>query len=133
MQHIAFMESEDNRKFTQGFVQVSASPWRAQASVVRSGPKPRMVIDCPHTIIRHTSKDALSIPNMPNLLAEAIENFFSKIDLKPAYHQIPLHLKDQPFSAFEVNGRVMEFSRNFFGVTNAVVAFRRERNHILMM
>ena len=89
--------------------------------------KPRVVIDYSQTINRHTSKDAFPFPNMQDLLDQAVENTtFSKIDLKSAYHQIPLHRKDMSFTAFEVNGRLFEFTRLPFGVTNAVAAFQRE-------
>ena len=126
-QDVAFMVSEVNRMLTEGIIQVSTSPWRAQAFVVRDGPKPRMVIDYSQTINRHTSKDAFPFPNMQNLLDQAAENTtFSKIDLKSAYHQIPLHHKDMSFTAFEVNGQLFEFTRLPFGVTNAVAAFQRE-------
>ena len=118
-QDIAFMESEVNRMPAEGTIQVSTSPWQVQAFVVRDGPKPRMVIDYSQTINRHTSKDAFPFPNMQDLLDQAAENTtFSKIDLKSAYHQIPLHRKDMSFTAFEVNGQ--------FGVTNTVAAFQRE-------
>ena len=46
--------------------------------------------------------------------------------MKYAYHQIPLHREDMSFTAFEVNGRLSEFTRLPFGVTNFVAAFQRE-------
>ena len=64
---------------------------------------------------------------MQDLLDQAAENsIFSKIDLKSAYHQIPLHGKDMSFTAFEVNGQLFEFTRFPLGVTNAVAAIQRE-------
>ena len=60
-QDVAFMESEVNRMLAEGIIQVSTSPWPAQAFVVRDGPKPRMVIDYSQTINRHTSKDAFPL------------------------------------------------------------------------
>ena len=121
------MESEVTRMLTDGIIQVSTSPWRAQASVVRDGPKPRMVINYPQTIYLHTSKHAFSFPNMQDLFDQTVQNtVFSKIDLKSADHQIPLHRNTMPFTAFGVNGRLSEFTRLPFGVTNAVAAFQRE-------
>ena len=63
-QDIAVMESEVNRMLADVIIQVSTSPWRVQAFVVKDGPKPRMVIYYSQTIIRHTSKDAFPFPNM---------------------------------------------------------------------
>ena len=127
LQDVSFMESKDNRMLAEGIIQVSTSPWRAHAIVVRDGPMPRMVIDYSRTINCHTSKDAFPFPNMQDVLDQAAENTtFSKIDLKSAYHQIPLHRKDMSFNEFEVNGRLFEFTRLPFSVTNAVAAFQQE-------
>ena len=126
------MESEVNRTLAEGIIQCSVCPWRAQGFVVRDGPKPRMVIDYSQTINRHTSKDAFPFPNMKDLPDEAAANtILSKIDLKSAYHQIPLHRKDISFTAFEVNGRFFEITKFPFGDTNAVVTFQREMTAFL--
>ena len=86
-----------------------------------------MVTDYSQTINRHTFKDAFPFPNMQDLFDQAAENtFFSRIDLKSAYHQIPLQSKDMSFIAFEVNRRLFEFTRLPLGVRNAVAAFQRE-------
>ena len=70
------MESEVNRSLADGIIQVSTSPWLAQAFVDRDGPEPRMVIDCSQTINGHTSKDAFLFPNFQILLDQAAENTF---------------------------------------------------------
>ena len=86
-----------------------------------------MVIGYSQKVNRHTSKGAYFFPNTQDLLDQAAKDtVFLKIDLKPAYHQILLHRKDKPITAFEVNGRLFEFTRLPFGVTNAVAAFQRE-------
>ena len=82
-QDFAFMESDSNRMLTEAIIQVSTSPWRAQAFVVRDGHKSRMVIDYSQTIIRHSSKDAFAFPNMQDLFEKAAETtVFSKIDFE---------------------------------------------------
>ena len=87
---------------------------------------PGMVIEYSQTINRYTSKNALPFLNKQDLLDQASENtFFSKIDLTSAYHQIPLYCKDMPFTAFEINRRLFEFTRLPFGDINAVAAFQR--------
>ena len=53
------------------------------------------------------------------------ELFFSKIDLKSAYHEVPIKLEDRPFSAFQAGGGLYQFRRLAFGLTNAVPAFQR--------
>ena len=57
--------------------------------------------------------------------------YFSKFDLRSAYHQIPLHPHDMKLTAYEANGRLFHFKRIPFGLTNAVGAFQRIITHIL--
>ena len=49
---------------------------------------------------------------------------FSALDLKSAYHQIHLHEKDQEFTAFEVCGKLFQYRRLPFGVTNGISVFQ---------
>ena len=50
---------------------------------------------------------------------------FSSIDLRSAYHQIPIKEEDKPYTAFESSGSLYQFTRVPFGVTNDVVCFQR--------
>jgi hypothetical protein len=56
---------------------------------------------------------------------------FSTFDLKSAYHQIPISESDKKFTAFEANGRLYQFCRIPFGVTNGVAAFQRTMDRIV--
>ena len=51
---------------------------------------------------------------------------FSTIDLRSAYHQVPLKDEDQPYTAFEARNNLYQFTRLSFGVTNGVACFQRE-------
>ena len=42
----------------------------------------------------------------------------SKYDLKNAYHQVPLHQNDRKLTAFEANGKLLQFKRILFELTN---------------
>ena len=66
---------------------------------------------------------------MPNIseLVNQIAQFrvFSTVDLKSAYHQIPLREEDKAYTAFEASGGLYQFTRLPFGVTNGVACFQR--------
>ena len=55
----------------------------------------------------------------------ATNNVFSTIDLKEAYHQIPLSDSDKGYTAFEVAGQLWQFNRMPFGIKNGVACFQR--------
>ena len=50
---------------------------------------------------------------------------FSSIDLRSAYHQVPIKDEDKPYTAFESDGSLYQFTRVPFGVTNGVACFQR--------
>ena len=51
--------------------------------------------------------------------------WFSKIDLRSAYDQVPILLEEKMFTAFEANGRLHQFTRIPFEWKNAVTYFHR--------
>ena len=77
-----------------------------------------------------TNKDDYPFPNIEELLCNAPESyFFSKIDLKSAYHQVPQKEGDKQFTAHENVGlfslKFHKFNGPSFRVNNAVPAFQR--------
>ena len=56
---------------------------------------------------------------------------FSTIDLKSAYHQLPIRPEDRQYTAFEADGRLFHFLRVPFGVTNGVSVFQREMDRMV--
>jgi len=57
-----------------------------------------------------------------NKVAQA--KYYSSLDLRSAYHQIPL-LEERFYTAFEARGELYQYKRLPFGVTNAVSVFER--------
>ena len=51
--------------------------------------------------------------------------YYSSLDLRSAYHQIPLLEEERFYTAFEVRGELYQYKRLPFGVTNGVSAFQR--------
>jgi hypothetical protein len=122
-----FIEAEVNKLLSDGIIEKSISPWRAQVLVTSSTThKKRMVIDYSRTINRFTELDAYPIPSINEIISKvAGYKVFSTIDLKSAYHQIPIPKKDRPYTAFEAAGELYQFTRIPFGTTNGVAAFQR--------
>ena len=77
-----------------------------------------MVIDYSQTINRFTLLDAYPLPCIDEQMNDAI-------DLKDAYYQIPLRDEEKCFTAFEAAGKLYQYKRMPFGVTNGVACFQR--------
>ena len=123
-----FTREEVSRLLKEGIIEKSKSPWRAQLYVAGGGnQKKRLTVDYSETINRFTLLDAYPLPRINEMVNEMAQyRVFSTIDLKSAYHQIPLREKDKPYTAFEANGGLYQFCRVPFGVTNGVAVFQRQ-------
>ena len=51
--------------------------------------------------------------------------------MKNAYYQVPLPPNDRKLTAFEANGKLLQFKRIPFGLTNAAGAFQRVVTQII--
>lgn len=54
---------------------------------------------------------------------------FTTLDLKSAYHQVPILEEEKQFTGFEANKKLYQFTRIPFGVTNGVAAFQQTINN----
>ena len=121
-----FIDKECRRLLKEGVIENCHSPWRAQVVVVKRDNKKRLAIDYSQTINRFTLLDAFPLPNINDLVNQIAQyRVFSTVDLKSAYHQIPLNLEDRKYTAFEACGGLYQFTRLPFGVTNGVSCFQR--------
>ena len=108
-----FIEKEIQELLKSGIIEEANTPWRAQVLVARNDRhKPRVVIDYSQTINRFTQLDAYPLPRIEDQVAELSKcKFFSTLDLKSAYHQVPLAL-EQWFS--NCGMRTTSGTRGFF-------------------
>ena len=128
----AFIRDEVARLESEGIIEKSNSPWRAQVLVHQDKSKKRLCIDYSSTINRFTLLDAYPLPNMNEMINKiALNDIHSTIDLKAAYHQIKIKDEDKPFTAFEANHRLYQFTRLPFGVTNGVAVFQRKMDEFV--
>lgn len=128
-----FIKEEIKNLLAEGVIEESKSPWRAQVLVTKNEThRKRLVIDYSQTINRYTELDAYPLPNIEDLVAKVAKNkIFSLIDLKSAYHQVPILPEERKFTAFEAVGNLYQFRRIPFGVTNGVSSFQRTIDWII--
>lgn len=125
-----FIQSEVQRLLKEDIIEPSLSPWRAQVIVTTNERhKKRMVIDYSQTVNRYTQLDAYPLPRINDQINDIAKyKVFSAIDLKDAYYQVPIRDEDKPFTAFEADGKLYQFKRMPFGITNGVACFQRSMN-----
>ncbi|XP_068227880.1 uncharacterized protein [Palaemon carinicauda] len=97
-----FIKKEVKRLLEEGIITLSHSSWSAQVVVVDQCDKKRLVIDYSQTINEFTNLIAYPVPVVTEMIEKmSTYRYFSSIDLKAAYHQIPLNMADRNFTAFE--------------------------------
>ena len=130
-----FIDLEIQRLLADGIIEPSISPWRAQVLVTNSDNdrhRRRMVVDYSRTINKYTMLDAYPLPNLDELAHKVAQfSVYSSYDLKSAYHQVHIRESDKPYTAFEASGRLYQFNRIPFGVTNGVAAFQRFMDNVI--
>jgi len=129
----AFIATQTAQLVRDGIIEPSTSLWRAQVVVVNnSNHKKRLCIDYSQTINKFTLLDAYPLPCMQTVGNSVAQyNWFSSLDLKSAYHQVPILPEERLFTAFEANCQLYQFTCIPFGLKNAVPCFQRVVNEII--
>ena len=84
------------------------------------------MIDYSQIINRFTVLDAYPLPRIDQQVNELAKcKWFSTLDLKSAYYQVPLVTEDRAYTAFEGDGKLFQYCRLPFSVTNGVSCFQR--------
>jgi len=129
-----FIQKEVDQLLADGVVEPSTSPWRAQVVVVKQPEKgkKRLCVDYSQTINIHTEADSYPLPRIDDMINNLAKyTVFSTFDLKQAYHQIPIKPSDKKYTGFEANGKLYQFCRIPFGVTNGVAVFQRQMDKLI--
>ena len=83
-----FIKEEVKRLLASGIIEPSRCSWRSQ---VRNPTKLRFVIGYSQTANRYTLLDAYPLTKIDEIVNKvANDRFYSSLNLKSAYHQVPL-------------------------------------------
>ena len=94
--------------------------------------KKRLCVDYSQPVDRYTEVDAYPLPRINDMINNLAKyRVFSTYDLKNAYHQLPICDSDKNYTGFEANGKLYQFCRIPFDVTNGVAVFQRQMDKII--
>lgn len=112
---------EIDSMLSQGIIQPSKSAWCSPLWLVtKSSGEYRICFDG-RKLNQVTVEDAYPMPNIDSILSKLRDaRFLTSIDLKSAFHQIPLDPSSRPKTAFAIPGKgLFEFSVMPFGLANS--------------
>ena len=114
-------------------IRPSNSPWASPVVMVKKKDSSlRFCVDF-RQLNAATVKDAHPIPRIDDLL-DALHGsrWFSTLDLKSGYWQVPIQERDKEKTAFRTSsGQLFEFNQVPFGLCNAPATFSRLMDHAL--
>ncbi|XP_068222901.1 uncharacterized protein [Palaemon carinicauda] len=106
-----FIKDPISHLLSEGVIEPSISPWRAQVVVVKvplDRHKKRLCIDYSQTINQYTELDAYPLPRIEDMVHDLAKyKVFSTFDLKNAYHQFSI--KESGASQAEHDENVQKF------------------------
>ena len=118
---------------SSGIIRPSNSPWASPVIMVKEKyGRLRFCVDF-RQLNAATVKDAHPIPRIDDLL-DALHGarWFSTLDLKSGYWQVPIQERDKEKIAFRTSsGQLFEFNQVSFGLYNAPTTFSRLMDRIL--
>ncbi|GFY01473.1 retrovirus-related Pol polyprotein from transposon 17.6 [Trichonephila clavipes] len=115
-----------------GIISKSNSQYNTPALFVKQKEKWRLVLDF-RKLNKITLTQDFVIPTLDAILHEISgSNYFSAVDMKSAFNQIPLHFADRHKTAFSTpDGDKYEFNRLCFGLKNSPKAFQSIAQEVL--
>jgi hypothetical protein len=130
---LAELEVQLNELLKKGLIHPSLSPWGCPAIFVKKKDQSlRMCVDY-RPLNAVTVKNKYPLPRIDILFDQLSKaNVFFKIDLRSGYHQIKIHPKDVPKTAFSTRYGLYEYLVISFRLTNAPAHFMYLMNSVFM-
>ncbi len=116
----------------KGVVRPSESPWASPVVMPRKADGTRRFCVDLRAVNKLTKKDSYPLP-LPSDYLSALEGakYFSVMDLRSGFWQIPLHEESKPITAFVTPDGLYEFNVLPFGLSNSPAAFQRMMDSVL--
>ena len=126
------MEEAVQQLSDQGLIEPSTSPWSSALVLVRKKDGSlRCCVDY-RLLNAATVKDSYPLPRIDDTLdALSGSHWFSTLDLKSGYYQVPLADKDKPKTAFSTGRALWHWRVMPFGLSNAPATFERLMDSVL--
>ena len=122
-----------NDMLSSGQIQKSYSSWSSPVLLVKKKDGSyRFVIDY-RQLNNITERDSYPLPRIDETLNRLNgNNYFSKLDLKTGYHQIPIHSSDKEKTTFVTYNGIFHFNVMPQGLKNAPSSFQRIMYELLV-
>jgi transposase InsO family protein len=126
------IQQEIDKMLTCGIVVPSHSPWSSPVVLLtKPNGEFRFIVDY-RRLNSITTKDSYPQPTVEELLQRlGGHSWFTKLDLKSGYYQIPIQQEDKEKTAFITQDGLYQFEVLPMGLMNAPPSFQRVMNNIL--
>jgi hypothetical protein len=117
-----------------GYIRLNSSPWGAPVLFVqKKDGSQRMCVDY-RSLNNVTMKNKYPLPRIEDLFDQMrCARVFSKIELRPGYHQMKIRPSDIPKTILSTRYGLYEFTIMSFGLTNTPAYFMELKNKLFMI